>query len=169
MDILTQRRWTHDELRALGFQFYRRKKTIILARQLPPEEAPKVIHVEYDTLVAPAGYMICYDPDDERVQPSIDDYPQRPVEPETFHQTHRQWDETWSPTPAEQDLLNAGCVPYYKITGVWAKQVSAPTMIRSNESVEPISVPDGGWILIGGSGEPYATTDGEFWERYERV
>jgi hypothetical protein len=169
MDIMSQRHWTHEELRALGFHFYRRKKAVILARELPPNEAPKIIQVEYDTLVAPAGYIICYDPDDERVQPTIDDYPQRPVEPQTFHETHRPWDEQWTPTPAEQDLLDNGCVPYYKVAGVWAKQVTAPTRIKSNESVEAITVPVGGWVLIGGNGEPYATTDSEFWERYERT
>lgn len=169
MDTYTQRHWTQDELRERGFHFYRRKKTVILARELPIEEAPKVIQVEYDTLVAHAGYIICYDPDDERVQPSIDHYPQRPVEPDTFYKTHKLWDEQWTPTPAEIDLLQSGCLAYYKVSGVWAKQVSEPTLLRSNESVDTITVPPGGWILIGGGGEPYSTNDSEFWERYERA
>jgi len=35
------------------------------------------------------------------------------------------------------------------------------------ESVEPITVPVGGWVMVGGNGEPYSTNDSEFWERYE--
>ena len=123
--------------------------------------------MEFDTLVAPAGYIICYDPNDSDVQPTMDDYPQRPVEPDTFYQTHRLWDEDWTPSPAEQDLLANGCLPYYKISGVWAKQVTQPTLIKSMESVEPITVPVGGWVMVGGNGEPYSTNDSEFWERYE--
>lgn len=169
MEIYTKRQWTPDELYALHFHFYRRKKAVILARPLPPEEAPKIIQVEYDTLVAPAGYIICYDPDSESPLPDLDQYPQRPVEPGTFHSTHRPWDEHWTPTPAERDLLENGCQPYYKITGVWAKQVTEPTMVESMESVEPVTVPEGAWVLIGGNGEPYTTSDSEFWERYERT
>lgn len=169
MDLYTQRHWTQDELRAEGFNFYHRKKNVILARELPPHEAPKIIHVEYDTLVAPAGYIICYDPDDERVQPTIDHYPQRPVEPDVFHSTHRPWDEQWTPTPAEKDLLANGCRPYYKVAGVWAKKVTEPTLVKSNESLDAITVPAGGWVLVGANGEPYSTTDSEFWERYEVI
>ena len=42
MEILTQHHWTQDELRAAGFRFYRRKKTVILARELPEEEAQRL-------------------------------------------------------------------------------------------------------------------------------
>ncbi|MBE2267697.1 MAG: hypothetical protein IAE80_05655 [Anaerolinea sp.] len=167
MDTLTQHEWTEDELRAAGFRYYRRKKTVILARELPPEEAPKVIHVDYDTLVAAAGYIICYDPDSPVPQPTLDDYPQHPVEPHTFHATYRAWDETWTPTPAERHLLASGCAPYYKVAGVWAKQVSAPTELQSWESVQPILVPPGAWVVIGGSGEPYSMSGADFWQRYE--
>ena len=168
MDTLKQRQWTDDELLAAGFHPYQRRKTVVLARELPPHEAPKIIRVELDTLVVPAGYMLCYEVNGGSPKPSIDDYPQRPVDPVIFSKTFRRWDEDfWKPTPAQRHLLDMGCEPFFKAVGTWAKQLDVPQWIQSLESVEPICVPVGAWVLIGVDGEPYSTTDEEFRKRYQ--
>ncbi len=167
MDTLKQRQWTDADLRAAGFQRYARRKTVVMARELPPHEAPKIIRVELDTLVVPAGYMLCYEVNGGKPQAALDDYPQHPVEPIVFRKTYRSWDETWTPTPAQRHLLDMGCAPYYKAAGVWARQCAMPQWIQSLESVEPICVPAGAWVLIGVDGEPYSTTDEEFRKRYQ--
>jgi len=58
--ILQQKDWTEQELLENGFRYYERKKSVVLARELPPEEAPLRIIYENDFLYATAGYMICF-------------------------------------------------------------------------------------------------------------
>jgi hypothetical protein len=169
MDILRQHTWTDEELIAAGFHRYHRRKNVVLARELPAHEAPKIIHVELDTLIARAGSVILYEVNGGDVYPDLDGYPHRPIEPEEFHRTYRPWDETWTPTPAQAHLLAHGCEPYYKAVGVWAKQVDERLWVQSMESIAPVEAPVGAWVLIGASGEPYLTTDAEFQKRYQPV
>lgn len=167
MDMLKQRQWTDAELLAAGFHRYQRRKTVVLARELPPHEAPKTIRVELDTLVVPAGYILCYEVNGGKPKASIDDYPQRPVDPIIFRKTYCPWNDAWTPTPVQRHLLEMGCAPFYKSVGAWAKQLDAPQWIQSLESLEPVLVPAGAWVLIGVDGEPYSTTDEEFRKRYQ--
>jgi len=170
MNVLKQRRWTDDELLAQGFQRYDRKKTVVLARELRPNEAPKRIKTAWDTLVAHAGFMICYDVSDGLRRARLDAYPHWPVEPGIFLKTYRKWDgrTAWTPNAAEKHLLDLGCKPYYKHAGVWAKKLDKPQWIQSLESIEPILVPTGGWIAIGVESEPTSMTDYEFRQRYRK-
>ncbi len=170
IEVLKQTRWTDAALRAEGFRPYDRKKFVVLARELPSAEAPKRIKTTWDTLVAHAGYMICYDTGRGNVRDHLDAYPHWPVEPRIFLKTYRKWDDdTWTPDPAEQHLLKLGCKPYYKHAGVWAKKLKYPQWIQSLESIEPILIPVGGWITIGIDGEPTSMTEYEFRKRYRRA
>jgi hypothetical protein len=42
-EVIRQKNWTQDELRAMGYQYYERKKEVTMVRELPGIEAPKVI------------------------------------------------------------------------------------------------------------------------------
>ena len=170
MNVLKQRRWADDELRAEGFHHYDRKKTVVLARELRPGEAPKRIKTAWDTLVAHAGFMICYDVSDGVRRGRLDAYTHWPVEPGIFLKTYRKWDgrTAWTPNAAEKHLLDLGCKPYYKHAGVWAKKLDKPQWIQSLESIEPILIPPGGWITIGVEGEPTSMTEYEFRQRYRK-
>lgn len=171
MNVLKQRTWTEEELRAEGFRQYQRKKTVVLARELRPGEAPKRIKTAWDTLVALAGFMICYDVSDGRKHKTLDSYQHWPVEPSIFLKTYRKWDNhtPWTPNPAEKHLLELGCKPYYKHVGVWGKKLKTPQWLQSREGIEPILIPAGGWITIGIEGEPTSMTEYEFRKRYQRA
>lgn len=170
MDILKQQRWSEASLRAEGFQRYERRKTVVLARELPAHEAPKRIKTAWDTLVASAGSMICYDVSDGVTHKQRDAYTHWPVDPGIFRKTYRKWDNTpWKPNAAEKHLLELGCKPFYKHAGVWAKKLKYPQWIQTQESIEPVQVPAGGWLTIGVEGEPTTMTEAEFRKRYRRV
>ena len=49
--ILRQRDWSEQELLANGFRYYERRKYVVLARKLPPEEAPLKMTYENDNPV----------------------------------------------------------------------------------------------------------------------
>jgi hypothetical protein len=171
MDILKQRKWTEDELRAAGFRPYERKKLVVLARELRASESPKRIKTTWDTLIAYTGYMICYDTGNGKARTHLDNYEHWPVEPKIFLITYRKWDKkiAWKPNAAEKHLLKLGCKPYYKFMGVWAKHLKTPLRIQSLEGVEPITVPAGGWVCIGVEGEPSSMTSADFRKRYQRA
>ncbi len=168
--ILKQRKWTDAELFDEGFRQYERKKTVVLARELPAKEAPKRIRTAWDTLVAHAGYMICYDVSDGVRHKDLDSYNHWPVEPSIFLRTYRKWEYTapWQPNAAEKHLIELGCKPFYKVAGVWAKKLTKPEWIESKESIEPILIPPGGWIAIGVDGEPFSMTEADFRKRYDQ-
>src|SRR4051794_19808417 len=92
VNVITQRNWTEQELSAEGFCYYPRKKQIVMVRELPASEAPMTIRTQWDTLVATAGYMICYDPG-KTIRPTLNDYYHWPVRPDHFKQTYQAWDE----------------------------------------------------------------------------
>ncbi len=165
-EVLKQRDWTPETLRAAGFKYYKRRKQVVMARELSEDEAPKTIKAPWATLVAEAGVMIVYNPS-YRAHKNLDDYEHWPVQPDLFAETYAPWDEPFrTSSPAEMHLLKMGCQPYFKITGAWAKQVEEPTYIQSLESPEPIHLPPGAWLCIGTHGEPWAQEDGQFRNRY---
>lgn len=165
-DVLRQREWTEEELNAAGFRYYQRRKQVVMARELTAEEAPKIIHAPWATLVAEAGAMIVYNPTYD-AQPSIDDYEHWPVQPELFYETYAPWDEPdRTTTPAEMHLLAEGCKPYYKFAGAWARRLTEPAFIQSLESPEPILLPAGAWLCVGTRGEPWGQNDVQFRARY---
>jgi hypothetical protein len=168
-DIIRQRRWSKEELVARGFRYHRRRKQVVMARELPAKEAPLTIATPWETLVAQAGYMICYEPGDV-VWPALEDYISWPVEPAIFRETYAEWDEPdWEPGKTEAHLMSLGCKPYYKFSGVWAKKLTKETVVQSIESPEPVTVPPGAWVSIGVEGEPYSVTDRTFYNRYEEM
>jgi hypothetical protein len=168
-EVIRQRNWTERELRARGYEYYARKKEVTMARSVPDFEAPKQITItQGDQLVVLAGYMICYDAGDE-VKATLDDYLQWPVAPEIFASAYKSWDEPdWQPTPAEEHLMQLGCKPYYKFTGVWAQQLEDDTYLQSLEHAEPVKVQRRQYIAIGIQGEPYSMGEVTFHTRYIR-
>ncbi|MEP7285593.1 MAG: hypothetical protein ABI947_07485 [Chloroflexota bacterium] len=166
LTIIRQRQWTHDELHAAGFRYFQRKKQVVLVRELPASEAPKVIKLDWDTLIAEAGSMICYEAGD-LLYTNLDDYYHWPVHPDIFRRNYAPWSQPrWIPTPGQIRLMALGCKPFYKFGGAWAKRMTKEGVIQSLESVKPSIVPVGGWLLIGSEGEPWSTSDSEFRSRY---
>jgi hypothetical protein len=165
--IIRQQAWTQDQLQSLGFMQYERFKQLVMARRLPPSEAPKLIRTSWgDTLTAQAGYVICYTPGDV-VRATLDEYEHWPVEPYIFRQTYRAWKDTdWHPTPTEAALYNLGCKPCYKQANVWAKPLTEDIFIQSLENPHPVRVEKGRVLAIGTQGEPYAMSMESFRERY---
>jgi hypothetical protein len=164
--IVRQRKWTKNELLRDGFAYYDSRKRVSMARRLPKEEAPKVIHTAWDTIIAQAGYYILYQPGDV-LHESLDDYEPRPLEPHIFAKTYALWDEPgWKPSPTERHLMQLGCKPYYKTVGVWAKRLTEPTYVQSLESPKPSLAPVGAWLCVGAAGEPWSVTDDWFRWRY---
>ncbi len=165
--ILRQRGWTKAELQAAGYCYYPRRKTPVMARVLLAEEAPLRIEAAWDTLEAQAGDMICYHPDTDAALSELADYDHWPVRRDIFEQDYAPWDGPSLPdSPALRQLRAAGCQPYYKRGGCWARQLAAPAWVQSLESAEPVQYPRGAWICIGSQGEPWGQSDPEFRSRY---
>jgi hypothetical protein len=167
LKLYKQRRWSDSALITAGFRYYRPVKRMTMARILPAQEAPLVIRTAWDTITATAGYIIAYVPGDS-VKTALTDYDPRPIEPQVFALTYSPWDEPdWQPTPSQAHLLSLGCKPYYKIAGVWAKQLKRPTLVQSLESEVPATAPVGAWLCIGTAGEPWSVTADWFQTRYQ--
>lgn len=165
--IYRQRPWTPAELTRKGFRYYLPVKRVSLVRRLPEGTAPMTIKTPYDTIVAEAGDYIAYVAGTE-VKAKLEDYEPRPIEPAIFDATYLPWDDdSWTPTPTEAHLVSLGCKPYYKVAGVWAKQLKTPAYVQSIESPELTLVPVGAWLCIGTAGEPWSVTDEWFHERYQ--
>jgi hypothetical protein len=165
-DVISQRAWTDDELRASGFAYYERKKQVVMARPVTAEESPLTLDLGSEIVVVDTDYMLCYAPGDE-VKSSPEEYGPWGVRKDIFNETYRQWDEPdWQPTPAEQDLLHHGCQPYYKAAGAWAKQLDTETYVLSIESSQPNVVAPGYWLAIGAQGDPWPIDDEGFRFRY---
>jgi len=168
-EVVKQKNWSADELRAMGYQYYLRKKEVTMARQLPASEAPKKIRTrDGQELIAKAGYIICYKPG-EKVRSKLDSYEHWPVEPAIFSKTYERWEETdWEPSAAENQLIKLGCRPYYKAAGVWAKQLAEDALLQSKEHHHPVLVKTGTYVAVGSEGEPYAMGSSTFHSRYEK-
>jgi hypothetical protein len=168
--VIRQRDWSEQELLANGFRYYERKKSVVLARELPPEEAPLKMYYENDTHIATAGYMICFSADWRRKK-NLYDYDHWPVAPNHFADTYLEWDDpTWKPNRGEKHLMSLGCKPYYNAVGVWAKKLTQPQWIQNPEQSKPFEVPAGAWLLLGAKGSalgvPYWSTDKGFKGRF---
>jgi len=170
-EVLRQRDWTDDELRAAGFAYLPpRPDWVVMARALPAAEAPLTIVTDWDTLVADAGTMICFDATGPAREHRYD-FPHWPVRPDHFRDTYVPVDEAnWQPTPTEQRLLALGCRPYRRAVGVWAMRLTEDRLVQSPESPEPVVVPRGAWLLIGAQGAtrgvPYSTDEASLRQRY---
>lgn len=166
-DVIQQQDWDDTKLKASGFKQFERKKEVIMARTLPDAEAPKEIHTRWgESLLAKAGYMICYAPSD-KVHDKLDDYDHWPVEPTIFTKTYKSWDEPFEPTPAQQHLMDNGCQPFYKAIGIWAKELEGDVYIQGLEHKRPILVPKERVLAIGAEGEPYHMGEQTFHDRYD--
>jgi len=165
--IIRQKQWTEDELRAKGYEYFERIKEVTMVRQLLPHEAPMRIETSWgDTLIAKAGYMICYKPGPV-IRHSRDDYEHWPVAPSIFAETYKRWDEDdWKPSSAEKHLMMSGCEPYYKATGVWARKLDEDAYLQSIEHERPVKVRTGQYVAIGVDGEPYSMGDNTLHSRY---
>ena len=165
-ELIEQKNWTDDELIAAGFRPYVRRKQVVMARQLPAEDSPREIPSKYEILVADGEYVICYDTGDH-VGGRFEDYHRWPIRKDIFDRDYRIWDEVgWMPIPAQLHLMSLGCLPYYKIAHVWAKELVQDTPVRSLESPEPVLIPAGAWLCIGTEGEPYSMDKETFHSRY---
>jgi len=169
--VLRQRDWSEQELLESGFRYYVRKKSVVLARELPPEEAPLKIVYENNTLIATAGYMICFSVGWLK-RKSLYDYHHWPVAPDHFSDSYLAWDDpTWKPKRGEKHLMSMGCKPYYNsAVGVWAKKLAQPQWIQSAEDDKPFEVPAGAWLLLGSKGSakgaPYWGAAKDFQKRF---
>jgi hypothetical protein len=168
--VLRQKDWTEQEFLENGFRYYERRKSVVLARELPPEEAPLKMYYENDTHIATAGYMICFSADWRRKK-NLYDYNHWPVAPDHFADTYLEWDDpTWKPNRGEKHLMSLGCKPYYNAAGVWAKKLTQPQWIQNPEQNKPFEVPAGAWLLLGAKGSamgvPYWSTDKGFKGRF---
>lgn len=169
-DVLREYPWTEQELHNEGFRYYKRWKKVVLARELPEAEAPLTIKSHWDTLIATAGYMICFR-SENTVKNNLYDYVHWPVRSDHFIDLYQPWSEqAWNPTPSEQHLLSLGCQPCYHRSGVWAKKLSQPRIVQSVESLNPVEVPTDAWLCIAATGSawgaPYSMPDEEFATRY---
>ncbi len=163
-DVLRQRNWTDDELRAAQFKHYDPRKRLIMAKVL---RTSRTISITMESLLATAGDIVCYDPGGTQARPSIDDYDHWPVRKDLFRQNYKAWDEkNWRPNAAEAQLIENGCRPYYKAAGIWARRLRRGVVVQSLESPEPILIPPGRWLCIGSQGEPYHMGDEKFRARY---
>ncbi len=164
-EIIRQKQWTKQQLQKAGFRYYNRKKSLVMARRLPEAEAPLTVHANHEMLTVQAGYMICYNPG-KKMQKRVEDYEQWPCDPEIFRATYKAWDLPWKPGSQERQLLERGCKPYYKHTGVWAKRLTEDIYVQSMESPEPVLLTAGNWLVIHGQEHPYHMSHKAFCERY---
>ena len=169
--VLRQRNWSEAQLRAGNFRFYRRVRKLVMARELPANEAPLTIKTSWDTLVAEAGCMICFDPGKE-MREDLYDYDHWPVRRDHFRDLYSPWDEPdLCPTPARQHLIDLGCSPHYNRGGVWARILSEDTWVESDESTEPVRIPAGARLCIASRGSawgaPYSMAEEQFRARFE--
>ena len=160
-NVLRQKDWTDDEFKAAGFSYYKPVKQLVMAKLLIETKA---FDVEVETITGKIGDFICYDPG-EALQDNPDDYPHWPVRSDIFFRSYRNWDEPdWTPTPPEKHLIDQGC--HRLPTRVRAQRLRESRKVQSLESPQPVEVPAGRWLIIGGKGEPYHNTDEAFRERY---
>ena len=160
--VYIQQHWSAQELMTDGFLAYRSAKRVTMVRRVPLETALKTRKTSKNAIITEAECWIAYEVEGV-LKETLNDYKPRPIGPKIFAETYHRWDEPdWHPTPIEAYLRRLGCQPYYKITGVWAKQLAAETWIQSRESAAPSLVPKGAWLCIGMEGEPWSMMEALF-------
>lgn len=163
-EVLRQRRWSQEALRAAGFRFWLPRKRLVMARRL---EAAMTVMSPVGPLQALAGDMLCYRPDGQ-ARAQIREYEHWPVRQALFERDYRPWDEALPRLAGLEALQRAGCAPWYKYRGVWAQRLGAARRVQSLEGARPQVVAAGQWLLIGLSGEPWHMDEGHFRSRYHR-
>jgi hypothetical protein len=165
-NIYTQRQWTDQELIGDGFLSYRPVKSITMMRMLAPEKALEDIENSDNAITTRTRSWMPYVGGDA-LKEALEDYDPRPIEADIFAATYRPWDESdWRPTPTEAHLQQLGCMPYYKVASVWAKQLTAETRVQGKGSTEPLLAPVGAWLCVDSEGEPWSETDAKFHAHY---
>ena len=159
-EVLRQRDWSEDELRAAGFRCWLPRKRLVMAREL---RAAQTVMSNFGPLQALPGDMLCYRPEDP-TQPGAGE--RWPVRHELFERVYRPWDEALPQLAGIEALQQAGCRPWYKYRGVWALRLHAARRVQSLESAQPVTVNAGNWLLIGLAGEPWHMDDAAFHSRY---
>ncbi len=164
IQVLRQRNWTEDELKAKGFTYFPPIKRRVMARVISEDTN---IEVTLEVLSAGVGDIVIYSLDDNTVHENLEDYDHWPVRRDLFRRTYKPWDEPgWKPNEAELHLIMHGCRPYYKYKGVWALKLPIGIYVQSLESPEPVLVPKGRWLCIGTEGEPYNMSEENLRARY---
>jgi len=163
-EVLRQRRWSQEALRAAGFRFWLPRKRLVMARR--PGAAMTVMS-PVGPLQALAGDMLCYRPDG-RPRAEISECEHWPVRQALFERDYRPWDEALPRLAGLEALQRAGCTPWYKYRGVWAQRRGAARRVQSLESARPQVVAAGQGLLIGLAGEPWHMDEGQFRSRYRR-
>ena len=161
-EVLRQRDWSEDALRAAGFRFWLPRKRLVMAREL---SAAQTVMSNAGPLQALPGDILCYRPDDPAQSGEGERWP---VRRELFEGVYRPWDEALPQLAGLEALQQAGCRPWYKYRGLWALRLQAARRVQSLESAQPVTVAAGNWLLIGLAGEPWHMDDAAFHSRYHR-
>lgn len=161
-------------LKNLGFQRYNRRPRISMCRNLPIWEIPKEIKTQWGERqhAHVPGYIAVYDPGDDDTNTALHCMTHWFVERSVFARTYTMWDGDDSAlNDVQRNLLNQGCLPFFKHAGVWAVEIDEPgCRIRGLEATpedDPTPVPVGVMLMIGADGEPYFTDKEKFSELYE--
>lgn len=160
------KRGIYDHLIVQGFRYYPLKKQVVMARPVTLEEAPLLVMMEHDIMIAETGDMIYYQPDPFRMQ-EAEEIEFRALPGDEFHRLYTMWDESWHPTTNEELLMAHGCQPYYKRGGVWAKRLDEPQEVDLLDGLTPITINSGEWLVIGDMDEPFRLDHYNFRKRYE--
>lgn len=161
-EILRQRDWSEDALRAAGFRLWLPRKRLVMARAAG---VARTVRTADGPLQARSGDMLCYRPD-EQARARLDEHEHWPVRRELFERNYRPWDEALPDLADLPAFLQAGFSAWYKHRGVQAQRLSARRRVQSLESAQPVQVAAGHWLLIGSAGEPWHMDDAAFRSRY---
>lgn len=161
-EVLRQRDWSAEALRAAGFRLYLPRKRLVMAREVG---AARTVRSADGPLQARPGDVLCHRPDGHsRGHP--DRHEHWPVRRALFERNYRPWDEALPDLPDLPLFLQAGYSAWYKHRGVQAQRLRARRRVQSLESAQPVQVAAGQWLLIGSAGEPWHMDDAAFRSRY---
>ncbi len=160
--IYAQQQWSESELAGDGFQAYHPVKHLVMM-VAPPWRKPA--NLADDGPPAPRFWIPYLGGD--RVDVKADDHRLQPIETELFQQRYRPWnDPDWKPSLTETRLQQMGCMPYFSIAPIWAKQLTSDTWVKANHQAEAVHIPAGEWLCISLEGEPWSETDASFQSQY---
>ena len=185
IEVYVPRESSDAEKKSLGFNYYNRRPSRVWAKTIGIAEATLYVTLTggNERLAAELGYYLIYDP--ARLRDGYTHYNGVaslkfwPVSPAAYY-------KTYSPCPVvfpytygeiatdtqlsfvERDLVTGGGFsPVFKSVGVWAKEVTTPTMIVGLEHEGKFNeVPQGNVLALGIDGEPYHMSGAEFKRLY---
>lgn len=169
MEIIKKGTFGIENLRAMGFNFHKRKPVIVLARPLTKMEMPKQVELwNGEKLIAnELGYIVAFNPlKDEGASLPMHEYPSYLIKLDIFAKTYELFPDIEKLNNAEKSLVAQGCLPYVKTVGVWAKALEKDTLIEGLEHEEPVLVKEGNVLCIGVDLEPYNMPLARFEELY---